>query len=81
MEPVSAQFEPCSQHHDCALAIFSSPYTHLSTVYNAYQINPFTAYFNNAKDIYVPKHIQGKFCDFEDYINKNRKLRINLGYE
>lgn len=28
---------------------------------------------------YKYNHIQGFFCDFEDNINKNKKIQLNLG--
>jgi hypothetical protein len=28
---------------------------------------------------YKHKHIQGFFCDFEDNINKNKKIQLNIG--
>ncbi len=28
--------------------------------------------------IQLPPYTQGKFCDFEDYLNRNRKLRIDF---
>lgn len=28
--------------------------------------------------IYVPEYTQGKFCDFEDYINRKNKIRIDF---
>lgn len=28
---------------------------------------------------YKYKHTQGFFCDFEDNINKNKKIQLNLG--
>lgn len=39
-------------------------------------------YSNNPFDqnkIYLPAYVEGAFCNFEDYINKNRKLRIDFG--
>jgi hypothetical protein len=29
--------------------------------------------------IQLPTYTQGLFCDFEDHINRNRKLRIDFG--
>ena len=28
-----------------------------------------------------PDYVQGKFCDFEDWMNRKNKLRINFGSE
>ena len=30
-------------------------------------------------DRFIYRHEQGFFCDFEDQINKGRKLKLNLG--
>ncbi|MFI5170791.1 MAG: hypothetical protein ACHQFW_00285 [Chitinophagales bacterium] len=30
------------------------------------------------KAVYLPSYTQGPFCDFEDHINRNRKLRIDF---
>lgn len=34
---------------------------------------------NERLNTYQYRHTQGFFCDFEDRINKNRKMQLNLG--
>ncbi|MFN0275472.1 MAG: hypothetical protein ACKVPJ_06995 [Chitinophagales bacterium] len=43
--------------------------------------NPYNSQPIFSNPLYTPEYVQGAFCDFEDYINKNRKLRINFGVE
>lgn len=50
------------------------------------QINPilnshFKFSHTKQPEIFLPQYIQGAFCNFEDYLNKNRKLQINFGVE
>jgi|GEM_PF-2118203 len=32
-------------------------------------------------NLILPAYTQGKFCDFEDYINRNNKMRIDFGVQ
>ncbi len=58
-----------------------------TTNFPAFQItginrNPSINLFLSAGNILVfqlPVYTQGLFCDFEDHINRNRKLRIDFG--
>ncbi len=36
-------------------------------------------YYYNYNQAFIPKFTEGKFCNFEDNINRNRKLRVDFG--
>ncbi|MBC8173975.1 MAG: hypothetical protein H7X71_08720 [Chitinophagales bacterium] len=88
-----SEFKPDTTAFNCSIDMLlrnmESQNTYIDTRNNPegwhgfhYQKAITSFYFTNpltASKVYLPAYEQGKFCDFEDYINRNRKFRIDFG--
>jgi len=50
-----------------------------STQTTSLPVTIFKPYAPATVEIILPAYTQGLFCDFEDHLNRNRKLRIDFG--